>query len=958
MTASVPHSIAEPAPGGALPLAEIGFTIVTSEQPLTKTFAAGPDGSPQKAKDAGLSAGTVRRVVLRGSADEIARQFAGTLSGLAQNEALIMAPPPAGQDEWPLVRKDEVGGRTDAIARTKEYFQVEAGPALLMLDFDSKTYPDGLLKRLLAFPGKLSGILASVCPAIASAARVVRPSVSVGIRHAATGRVTPRTSGLHQYYFTADSSDCYRFAKRLADHLMLAGWIWGEIAKSGAILYRTLIDVTASSDPARLAYEADAVLADASLEHVPDARKPVVKPGGLLDTSALPELSPEEANRLVQIKADIAAKLRTESEAVRGAWLEERGKSLVARGVKPDVASRVLSKAAETHSLSGDFPIELDSGETVAVRDILANPTKYHRKTCADPLEPDYGGGKNKGIIYTNGLPHIHSLAHGGVEYSLRADAADFFTAVDGGAESEIWPEPVDVFGDGDPSALMDVPAGALPSIVDRYARDVAERMGAPVAFVALGAIVTASAAVGGKLQIQPKARDTGWKVPPFLWGVLVEDPGGKKSPVIGAVTAPLNRVDARWASADVPKRQAWEIANKKRKKDAPLAAPRPRLRRAVVDSFTSEGLRDVLVDNQKGVLVAADEITGLIGGLDQYKASGGSDRADMLKLMDGQSRTIDRVGRSLRVECWGAAVIGGIQPKKLAEMARSLDPDGLLQRFIPIVGDNVRRAGVDRAPDEVAVRGYESAIEGLAEIPDYAKLFEETVVTLSPGAQEIRQAFERRVGALLDMPHASDAWRGHLNKWDGFFARLLLVFHMLDNWQEHSRAAATVPVSRDTAERVWRFSAFLLSHAIRFYETIVGSGAAGEAARRAAGIILVLGQSPVKRRSIYEKHRAWRPDADTARELLDAMRALSRLGWCTTADTEGGVPSSWNINPLVFERFRDRTAAEAERRQREYARVLAAVAERRSVMSASDDRPAAGEVAPIAPCEAAGVFQ
>src|SRR5262249_48023001 len=153
-------------------------------------------------------------------------------------------------------------------------------------------------------------------------------------------------------------------------------------------------------------------------------------------------------------------------------------------------------------------------------------------------------------------------------------------------------------------------------------------RMGAPVAFVALSAIITASAAIGGKLRIQPKANDTSWTTPPFLWGALVEKPGGRKSPVINEVTKPLRNVDDHWSRADMPKRQAWESESRKRKKDASPLGPRPKLRRAMLNSFTSESLRDVLADNPRGVLVAVDEVTGLICGLDQYKSSGGSDRA------------------------------------------------------------------------------------------------------------------------------------------------------------------------------------------------------------------------------------------------------------------------------------------------------------------------------------------
>lgn len=559
------------------------------------------------------------------------------------------------------------------------------------------------------------------------------------------------------------------------------------------------------------------------------------------------------------------------------------------------------------------------------------------------------------GASYLFNLSAAHSSGNFTAAETWFAPTEEGVATPDGALGESEWGEPVDVFGDGDPSVLMDLPAQALPDVLDRYVRDVAARMGVPEAFVAVGAVVTASAAVGGKLRIQPKARDSGWQVPAFLWGLIVEDPGGKKSPVMAAVTAPLAQLDTRRASVDIPKRQAWEVESRKRKKDAPAVGQRPRIRRSTVDSFTVEALRDVLVDNPKGVLVSADEITGLIGGLDQYKGGLGSDRADLLKLMDGQPRTFDRVGHSHRVECWGASVLGGVQPRKLAEIARGLDPDGLLQRFLPIVGDNVRRAGIDRRPDESAVRGYTTTMEGLAEVQDYGNPFEQPVITLSPEAQAFRFKFEQRVNNLLDAPQLADAWRGHLNKWDGFFARLLLVFHMVEHWSQHGAAAAELPVSGDTAGRVWRFAAFLLSHAIRFYELVVGQGAAGEAARRAAGIILILGQPTVSRRDLYEKHRAWR--AEGARDLTDAMRVLGRLGWCSMTESEHGVPSSWGVNPLVFDRFKERGVAEGERRRREYARVQAAVAERRALLAAEASYVALAPSAPIAPCRGEGAF-
>jgi hypothetical protein len=715
---------------------------------------------------------------------------------------------------------------------------------------------------------------------------------------------------------------------------MLAGWAWGFVSKAGILRYRTLIDVAASVDVSRLWFEADAVLDDTRLAHVPGSRKPTVKAGEFLNTRALAPLSADEAEALKAIKERIITECADEVEAKRRAYKKERRPALIARGVSPEAADRALGNAVEKHVLSGDIPIQLDDGTIATIREILADRPAFHKKTCADPLEPEYGGGQNKAIIYTDGHPHIWSFAHGGIDYRLETDPADFWEPLDiDGAED--WPEPLDIFGDGDPTALLEVPSGALPTLIDRYSRDVAERMGVPVAFAAMGAVVTASGAIGGAIRLQPKARDTGWTVPPFIWGLLVEDPGGKKSPIMAEAMRPLDKLDERRAREDIPRRKEWEHRKSKaRGKNAPEPGPRPRLRRSKFDSFTVEGLRDMLEENPKGGLVGADEVTGLIGGMDQYKAKGsGSDRADFLKLQDGQPRTFDRVGKSWRIECWGVSVLGGIQPKKMAEMARSLDPDGLLQRFIPIVGDNVRRAGVDRDPDHAAVEAYYAAIIGLAELPNEVA---NGSITLSPAAQLVRVRFDRRLDALLDMPRASAAWCGHLNKWPGSFARLLLVFHMLDHWQTAGGGSTEIQVSGETAERVWRFACFLLAHAIRFYETVIGLGASGDVARRAARAVLVIGKDTLSRRDLYESCREWRPGEPGASELYEAMRILTRHGWCKpmgVAAGSRGNPERWEINPYVRERFSERATAEAERRTAEHLRVAASVEARRAVL-------------------------
>jgi hypothetical protein len=89
--------------GGVFAGPEIAFTIVRSDQtPLTKTFEAGPNGVPTKSRDAGMSAGVARRVVLRGTAAAMMRQYASAGSPYGTS--------PAGMAQW-LALGVEVGAR-------------------------------------------------------------------------------------------------------------------------------------------------------------------------------------------------------------------------------------------------------------------------------------------------------------------------------------------------------------------------------------------------------------------------------------------------------------------------------------------------------------------------------------------------------------------------------------------------------------------------------------------------------------------------------------------------------------------------------------------------------------------------------------------------------------------------------------------------------------------------------
>lgn len=913
----------------------VPYTIIGSETPISKRYTS-KEGRPVKVgSDAPLFRGLAERCELRGSATQMAGQLAEELSLLGPTNALICAPPPEppqGKVSWPIVTEAERPSTPGAIARTKEFFPAIRGPALMGLDFDVKDYPAEIKKRLTET--NLREALEAVFPEMAGAAMVSRPSMSVGIRHKGTGAATPDVSGLHRFLFVTNGEDIEAAAQLLADRLMLAGWLWGLVTAAGSILPKTLIDLSASRDVGRLWYEGTPVLGGSDLELVPEARKPIARPGGLLDLSSLRPLTTEETERLAVLKTAMRERYTDEAERAR------LGHRQRLRTKVPDPSKRKAfdvdhDRAVDRQELQGDFPIQLDDGRLVTPREILSHPNRYDGATCPDPLEPEYGGGRNKAILLVGGGDiRIESHAHGGMTYRICLKVDDVFEEI----KDERGIEPQDPFGYGDTVAVLEPPHGALPAVIGDWATDLAERVGTPVAFPAAAAIAVISGAIGSKFSVQPKEHDHSWTEPGFLWLGLVESPGGKKSPIISAATAPLAKVNAEKVEATARAYRQWEQDAATAKKAKLPPPPEPKSHRNIVDNFTMEALAGVLVDNPAGVLVVQDELAGLIGSFDAYKAGGkGNDRQMMLRLFDGREASVDRVGRRhARVECWGASLLGGIQPRKITEMANNLEADGLLQRIIPIFGDGKKRAGADRAPDDTAKAAYYSVVQTLARAEKQIT----NPIRLSQEALTIWRPLTERIEALAELPGTSDAWRGHLGKWPGFSARLLLICHTLDRWGVELSEIDMLLVSAATASRAVKLVEWLLANSLRFYSECIGAGETGDDAQWIAGHILAKPiTDKITRRDVGQARSEFR---DKPERVARAMNYLVNIGW-VNADTERRLDdrygaTQWTICPAVHDgRFHDRTELERKRRRSVQQAIVAAGKERSRLLGGLD---------------------
>ncbi|OJV04909.1 MAG: hypothetical protein BGO20_17315 [Bosea sp. 67-29] len=866
------------------------------------------------------------------------RQFAKHLSALNRHQAIVMVPPPSEKDEWTVVTTAEIDQHRGAIARSRKFFPAKSGPALLMIDFDTRAYPPSLREKI-GSAGNLSAVLKAIFPDFAHAASLTRNSTSSGIHCPSTGETT-NDSGQHRYFVVADGLDASDFATRLHQRLILKGYGFGIIRKTGHVDICSLIDEGASA-PERIVYEADADLG-AGLQQSQAARTSQIKDGFLLDTRSLPPLSPEETQRFVAECNEIRNALRGEAAAQRAVWLEERVRERVAKGEPEERVRQSLTDAVDRRELCGSsIEIQLDDGSTVTPNKILADLSAFHGKTCADPLEPEYGGGRNLAIIYTKGhsRPIIHSHAHGGIQYVLTPDPLIWFEDLGDEpsrpASDPSWPEPADIFGDAGTIGLGDFPLDCLSPQLAAWVGSQARRKGVPTAFAGAGALTTISAAVGASLRIRPHQKDD-WEEPAGLWTVLIAEPGSGKSPTISAALAPLRDLDNRHGNEDRAAHAEWTRRQAKRhRKDAPDQPLErvPRIRRYVLDSVTAEKLVRIMADNPRGIMRAPDEWASFLGEMGAYKRDAGGDRAMMLRTFDGGSIDIERMGSgNTHAACGLQSILAGSQPDKIQRALANLAEDGMAQRTLFILDDDIRRVSIDEEPDKEAERAYRSTIQTLAAA---SYIFDDPVRLTPEGYDASKRALEQ-ITLIGRFPGSPAAFAGHLAKWGRLLPRVILAIHSFEECEALGYVDASKPVPLERVQRCIRIAMFLVRHQFAFYSQYLVPDEKDAEARWLAGFMLTRpGVDRFSHKTIYDARTELRgADERDRRRRAGIMDRLVDAGWCRVEKHKDGLPDTWLVNPRVYERFAQRAEHERTERAARLVEIEQAAAARRNLIN------------------------
>jgi hypothetical protein len=451
--------------------------------------------------------------------------------------------------------------------------------------------------------------------------------------------------------------------------------------------------------------------------------------------------------------------------------------------------------------------------------------------------------------------------------------------------------------------------------------------------------VLCLAGAVSRRALIQPKANDTGWVVTPNLWGGIVAPPGLMKSPVIAAVTRPLNQIQTEWRQEHEDalkgyardreehelKRAAWRDQFKANtKKGAPAPGrpedepQEPKLRRLIVNDATFEALHQTMSENPEGILVIRDELTGWWSQLDRAGREG--ERAFCLQAWNGDTgHTIDRIGRgTIHVPHCCMSMLGGIQPGRLRSylvdaLKDGPTNDGLIQRFQLLVWPDIPATWryIDRKPNAACEEGASQVLRRLVQLDsDNPPLFR-----FDPDAQQLFIAWLTDLESRLRAGELHPAIASHLSKYRSLMPSLALLFELAD------RAAGDFDgfvgstqgesqnfwVSLDHTRQAAAWCDYLEPHTRRVYSCIVTPQM--RAARELA--------DKIKRRKVgaggffscREVYRMGWSGLESPEAVKMAAEILQDAGWVRPADGESpdslgrGRPANrYQVNPRVWE--------------------------------------------------------
>lgn len=450
------------------------------------------------------------------------------------------------------------------------------------------------------------------------------------------------------------------------------------------------------------------------------------------------------------------------------------------------------------------------------------------------------------------------------------------------------------------------------------------EGKGSSSDYCAGGLLACASVLIGNSIRVSPWAS---WQEPPIIWLCAIGNPSSGKTP---GLIAPIDLIrnleveinhdfedqirdyEGKKEQAKIIKdrwKEECKQAVSKLKTPPPLMPiqasepDEPCRKRLYACDATVEILSPMIAKNPKGILFYRDELSGWIGGMNQYKSQGGSDRAFWLESYNGNAFTVDRVKLGLNgaiyVPSLFLSIVGGIQPEKLNLVMLNQADDGLTARFLymwpePIPPRKPRSEADNQQALECLRRLQRLAVvinENGQPVPNILRLHEDALPHFEAYRNYIFQEEQASSGLYLS----------YSGKNGGRSLRLALVLEMLNWCSGHSEKLPEFVSEKSMVSAIGLLKDYFDPMAKRAFDT----AALPLEVRHAVTISKCI---KLKKLKIINARQILRSSLlgsiAKADDIHNALSELEKANWIISdpegKDTGGRPKSDWIVNPKV----------------------------------------------------------
>jgi hypothetical protein len=380
------------------------------------------------------------------------------------------------------------------------------------------------------------------------------------------------------------------------------------------------------------------------------------------------------------------------------------------------------------------------------------------------------------------------------------------------------------------------------------------------------------------------------YRVPLNLYMALVARTGAKKSPLSTLlVSEPTQTLRLDLARDHSRAMSNWTEQNREVKPSERPDPPQPAY--ISISDTTAEALAGQLqVHEARGLALSIhrEELAGLFGGLNQYRAGRGSDSEQLLEAYDGAGFRSLRVaasngGRSY--ERCHLSIWGTIQPEILQSLVAHGDASGLWARFlfVPLPAVVVRVAD-EETPEQIAAT--DAASDFLAAACDHIYRLPRTSLTLDPDARRAFMDFEEAAQGLA-LKAILPAHGALMGKAPGKVLRIAALLHLLWSWELGT--PYSTPLGLGVVERAILLVEVVNGWTLGIHEAAADAGEASDLMRMIHGLAEAAARAITWRDVAHKLTRAQRREIDSGAASV-AVQALAGMGLGTVEQTARGA--------------------------------------------------------------------